>query len=188
MDENADTEGRVVDAAMALAAERGWRGLALADVAEAAGLPLAEVAERWRDKNAVLAALGRRADRAVLAGTESDDREQPARDRLLDVLMRRLDALRPYRDGLSAVRRDPLSAVCAGPALLCSMGVMLEAAGIASDGARGRLRAKGLAAVYLSTLRVWLDDDSEDFGPTTAHLARRLACADRLVAALRRRR
>ena len=36
------------------------------------------------------------------------------------------------------------------------MGLMLEAAGISSDGIRGAIRTKGLAAIYGATLRDWL--------------------------------
>ena len=182
MSTDAGIRDRIIDAALALAAERGWRGLALADVADAAGLPLADVAGLYRDKGAILAGLARRADRAVLAGTEREDRDQPARNRLLDVLMRRLDSLRPCRDGLRAVRRD--SPTTAAASLMRSMAAMLEAAGIPADGARGTVRAAGLAAIYLSTLRVWLDD--EDDGAALAHCARQLDRADRLVSACRR--
>ncbi len=185
--DEADIEGRIIDAALTLAAEREWRTLALADIADAADLPLATVAAGYRDKNAVLAALARRADRAVLEGATRDDREEPARDRLLDAIMRRFDALRPYRDGLRAIHRHPLSAVCAWGILPRSMAAMLEAAGIPDDGARGAVRAAGLAAIYLSTFRVWLEDESEDWGTTTAHLARRLERADKLIAACQRR-
>ena len=181
-------DDRIIDAALALAAERGWRGFALADVAGAAGLPLGEVAERYPGKGAILAGLTRRADRAVLAGFSPEDRGEPARDRVLDALMRRFDALRPWRAGLRAARRDPAVALCAAPALLRSMAAMLEAAGIAGDGPRGRARAAGLAVIYMSAFRVWLEDDSDDSGATTAHLARALARADRFAGLCRRRR
>lgn len=183
---NGERDARIVDAALSLAAARGWRGLALADIAAAAGLSLAEVAARYPGKGAILDGLARRADLAVLAGAREEDRDQPARDRLLDALMRRFDALRPWREGLRAVRRDPAAAVGAAPALMRSMTATLEAAGIPGDGPGGFVRAAGLAAIYLSALRVWLDDESEDGGATTAHLARRLERADRLLAACRR--
>ena len=76
----------------------------------------------------------------------------------------------------------------AGCSLLCSMAVMLEAAGVSAGGAAGRARAKGLAAIYLSVLRVWLDDDSEDASRTMAALDRHLDNADRAMAFLCRRR
>ena len=183
---NGDRDARVFEAAMRLAAARGWRGLALADIAAAAGIPLAEVAGRYPDKGAVLAGLSKQADSAAFAGAREEDRDQPARDRLLDALMRRFDALRPWREGLRAVRRDPSAVAGAAPTLMKSMTATLEAAGIPGDGPGGFVRAAGLAAIYLSALRVWLDDESEDQSATLAHLARRLEQADRLLATCRR--
>ncbi len=60
----------------------------------------------------------------------------------------------------------------------------LEAAGVGSTGLAGRIRAKGLAAIYLSTLWVWLRDDSPDHGRTLAHLDTSLRRAERLAMAL----
>jgi ubiquinone biosynthesis protein COQ9 len=55
---------------------------------------------------------------------------------------------------------------------------MLEASGVSTSGWRGALRVKTLAAVYLSVLRVWLDDGSPDMIKTMAVLDRRLRAAE----------
>ncbi len=176
---------RVIDAALALAAERGWRDLALADIAEAAGVSLADLYAHFRSKEAILVAFSRRIDAQVLAGDDPDLAVQPVRDRLFDVLMRRFDALAPHRDALRAILRascaDPLAAVCGALALRRSMACMLEAARLDASGLRGLARIKGLAAIYLATMRVWLDDDSADLARTMAALDRRLAQAERLI-------
>ena len=50
-------------------------------------------------------------DRTVLAGGDADMAEEPARERLFDVLMRRLEALAPYKDAVRSImcsaRRNP---------------------------------------------------------------------------------
>ena len=43
MVKKADIPDHVIDTALALAAERGWRDLSLADIAEAAKLPLSKL-------------------------------------------------------------------------------------------------------------------------------------------------
>jgi len=181
----AQAADRVIDAALALAAERGWRDLALADIAEAADVSLADLYAHFRSKEAILVAFSRRIDAQVLAGDDPELAAQPARDRLFDVLMRRFDALAPHRDALRAILRascaDPLAAVCGALALRRSMACMLEAARLDSSGLRGLARVKGLAAIYLATMRVWLDDDSTDQARTMAALDRRLAQAERLI-------
>ena len=55
---------------------------------------------------------------------------------------------------------------------------MLEASGIGAGGPVGRLKAKGLAAIYLVTLRAWLHDDTPDMARTMAVLDRSLRRAE----------
>ena len=176
---------RILDAAMTLAAERRWRDVSLGDVAGAARVSLADLRAAYRSKAAILAALGDKAAAAVLAGGDDEAAGEPPRDRLLDALMRRFEALSAYRQAISSIVRDvggdPVAAFCAGGRLMRSMAWTLEAAGISSAGPCGRLRIKGLAAVYGAAFFVWLRDDSPDAGRTLACLDRGLRRAERLA-------
>ncbi|WP_340115682.1 TetR family transcriptional regulator [Pelagibius sp. 7325] len=179
---------QVIDAAFALALEQGWRDLSLAEIAEAAGLPLSEVYPLFPSKQAILDGFSREVDAQMLAeGSEGLD--SPARDRLFDMVMRRFDALQPYKEALGVILqdqlRDPLAACCGLGRLGRSMAATLEAAGFSTTGCRGVLRVKGLAAIYLSTVRVWLRDDSEDMAATMAHLDKQLSRIDNLVGRLK---
>lgn len=175
MVKKADIPDHVIDTALALAAERGWRAISLTDIAEEAKVPLSKVYPLYPTKQAVLEAFQRRIDAQVLAEPlDEEELEQPARDRLFDVLMRRFDALQPHRDALGNILqdqlRDPLGGLCGLVQLRRSMSWMLEAAGIESGGLAGALRVKGLIAIYLATLRIWLRDDSSDLAKTMAVL------------------
>jgi AcrR family transcriptional regulator len=166
---------RLVDAALTLAARQGWRRTGMAGIAAEAGLSLAEAYAAAPSKLALLAAFHRRVDQAALAAAA--DGAEPARDRLFDVLMRRFDALAPHRPALRSILRDSLgdpAAVLGVPTVVCSMGWMLEAAGVSTAGLRGRLRSQLLTGLYLSVLRVFLDDDSTDLARTMALLDQRL--------------
>ncbi len=180
----ADPPKRVVDAALRLAAERGWSAIGLADIAAAAAMSLADLYALYPSKAAILEALSRDVDRQVLAGLDAAAAETP-RDRLFDVLMKRFDALAAYREGLAAIardaRRDPAIMLCGAGQLLRSMAAMLEAAGISSAGLAGALKTKGLAAIYLATLRDWFRDDTEDKARTMAALDGRLRRAEPCV-------
>jgi len=186
-----DVPTRVIEAAMALAAEARWRDLSLADIADAAKLKLSEVYTHFSSKSAILSAFARRIDQEVLAGEESGFRDGPARDRLFEVLMRRFDALQPYRKGIAAIAldqtRDPFAAVCGLCTLRQSMAGMLEAADLSTDGCRGVLRIKGLSVIYLATMRVFLKDESPDLSKTMAALDKHLQRADGLLGRLRSR-
>lgn len=174
-------------AAMRAAAGIGWRRTGLADIAEEAGLSLADLHARFTSKEALLDGFVRHIDRIALTGAQqSNDEDSSYRDRLFDILMQRFDALNPYKDGLRAVVRDAGSGgvaeiLCGGCRLLRSMRWMLEAAGIGTTGWLGGLRVKGLAVVFAATVQVWLRDDSEDMAKTMAALDRNLRRAEQFA-------
>lgn len=178
------TEDRIIDAALDLAALKGWRGLGLREIADAAGIGLAELYDAFPGKDAILAGYARRLDRATLVDVEAgaDVESEPARDRLFDAVMRRLDLMEPHKAAIAAilhdVTRDPFWAACHAPGFLRSIDWLLEAADLSASHLRGALRRTGLAAIYLDVLRVWLRDDSPDLARTMAALDRRLRQAD----------
>lgn len=177
----------VVDAALKLAAEQGWRSISLADIAKEAGLSLADLYARYRSKRAILEAFVRHIDRATLEGAEKTaaDQETSVRDRLFELIMRRLDALQPHKDAVAALVRGmsthPVAAMCSAARLCRSMAWIAGVAGVPTAGPLGMLRVKALAAVYSYVLRVWLSDDSEDHAKTMAALDKALKRAEMLA-------
>lgn len=181
-----DLTDRLIDAALRLAAERGWRNVTLPEIARAAGSSLAETYRVMPSRGAVLAALARRIDAEVLAAEAVEKDSVRPRDRVFDVLMRRFDALQRHRAGISAILRDagrdPVTLVASGPQFRRSMRWMGEAAGLPMDGVGGLLRGCAIGAAWAATLRTWLADDTPDLARTMASLDRQLRCADRLGA------
>lgn len=175
---------RVLDAFLALVAERGLGAVTLRDVAAAAATGLGELYRLYPDKAALVSGVMARIDVAVLAGTPRQvDPEETARDRLFDVMMRRYDALRPHREAIRSIvraaRRDPLLALSLAPSVRRSMAAMLEAAGLGSEGLAGAVRQNGLLAIYTAVSRVFDADDSADLSKTMAALDGRLKTAER---------
>lgn len=172
----------VLAAAMELAAERDWREIGLRDIAAAAKISLADLLSQYPSKLAILDGFTKAIDQQVLAGFEPDSESSSARDQLFDVLMRRFDLLDPYKVAIGRIAgaacRDPLVGLAVGGAMFRSMGLMLEAAGITSDGLRGVIRRKALTALYGATLRDWLKDDTADKSRTMAALDGRLRRAE----------
>lgn len=174
---------RIIDAAFARIASDGWRRLSLAGVADEAGLPILRVYRTFASKQAILCGFFRRIDEAALTDPPAAEADERPRDRLFDLLMRRFDALRPYRTALVVLRRelagDPASALAAAAALTRSMRWMLEAAGIPTAGWRGVVAVKLSAAAYLRAMRIWRGDDSSDLAQTMAALDARLRRIER---------
>jgi AcrR family transcriptional regulator len=188
MAKKADLSRHIIDTAITLAGEKGWRATTMADIAARAEISLAEIYRVFPAKSDILKGFTRRIDEAVLSvGPDGDESETP-RDRLFDVLMRRFDALTPYRSGLESISRDlrgdPVAASVYACGLRRSLAWMLEAAGIPSDGIAGALRVKGLAVIYLMVFRVWLTDDSADLSRTMAALDARLRQAEQFSRSL----
>jgi AcrR family transcriptional regulator len=183
-------EERLVDAALALAERQGWRRTGLAEIAAEAGVSLAEAYALHRGKGAILRAFQRRIDQTALAGL-GRERGASARERLFDLLMRRFDALKPHKAAVRAILRDSVGqpvSILGLVGLERSMRWMLEAAEIRTGGCAGRLLVHLTAALYLSVLRVFLNDDSEDLGRTMAALDRGLRRGEALCRFLPNRR
>ena len=89
MAEASENRDRLLDAALALAASHGWRAVTLNGIASEAGAPLSRVHAAFPSKWAILDAFVDRIDEAVLS-RPAPAGEEPARDRLFDVLMRRV--------------------------------------------------------------------------------------------------
>jgi AcrR family transcriptional regulator len=179
-----EASDRALDAFLRLITEKGFANVALREVAEAAGLGVAELYRLYPDKVALTAAFMARIDAEVLAGVpRQSDPEETARDRLFDTLMRRYDALRPHRAALAAIRRaatrDPLLAIALGPALRRSMAAMLESAALSSEGVNGALRQNGLLAIHYAVSRVFDRDETGDLSKTMAALDGRLKMAEK---------
>ena len=173
----------IVAAFMALLAEKRFEQIGLAELATRAGVSLAELRDEFSSTLAVLAAHIKDVDRQVLAGDDSDMAEEPPRERLFDVLMRRLEVLTPHKDAvrslLRSARSNPGLALALGCTGTRSQQWMLTAADIDASGPRGMIRAQGLAMLYARVLRVWADDDDPGLARTMAALDRELARGQR---------
>jgi AcrR family transcriptional regulator len=169
---------RIIDAGLARIAADGWRRLSLATVAAEAGVPVLSVYRAFGSKQAILCGVVDRIDAAVLADPPAAEAGEHPRDRLFDLLMRRFDALRPYKPAFAALRRelpgDPVTALCLAARLSRSMRWMLDAADIATGGLPGAVAVRLADAAYLSAMRVWQRDDSSDLAATMAALDSRL--------------
>ncbi len=185
-----DTRGKIVDALMELAAETRFEDISIRDICKAAGVSLADFRDAFPSKGAVLAGLSRRIDHAVLAQDTGELADENPRERLFDVLMRRLEAMAPYREGLREamawLRREPVAALAMNQAAMNSMRFMLEAAGIEAHGASGAIKLQGLALAWARVVDVWLEDEEPALSKTMAELDRVLTRGERAAAGLDR--
>jgi AcrR family transcriptional regulator len=182
----ADPRGKIVDALMELASEQRFEDISIRDICKTAGVSLADFRDAFPSKGAILAGFSRRIDHVVLAQDSEELADESPRERLFDVLMRRLEAMAPYREGLREasawLRRNPSSAFAINQVVTNSMRFMLEAAGIEVDGgAAGAIKLQGLAFAWARIVGVWLQDDDPSLSKTMAELDRELTRGERAV-------
>jgi AcrR family transcriptional regulator len=181
-----DKRRAVIEALMQLAAEFDWEDIQLSEVAERAGVSLAELRSLFPSKGAILAGFSRQIDTIVLEGIDPGMAGEPARERLFDTLMRRIDALTPYRGSIAGLSRsfarDPLTLAAWNRVMVASMQWMLAAASIPTDGPMAAVRAQGLAIAWSRIIRVWLDDEDEGVARTMTEIDRQLRAGERWMA------
>jgi AcrR family transcriptional regulator len=174
---------RIVAAFMALLAEKPFGQIGLADVASRAGVSLVQLRDQFASTGAILSAHVKEIDRQVLGGDDADMEEESPREKLFDVLMRRVEALTPHKAAVRSLMRsawrDPTLAFALNGIATRSMQWMLTAADINASGPRGAVRAQGLACLFARVLNVWIDDEDPGLARTMAALDRELARGQR---------
>jgi AcrR family transcriptional regulator len=176
---------KIIAAFLDLLASKPIERIGVAEIAEASGMSLAQLRGEFPSTLAILAAHMKSVDRAVLSEDFGDVEEEPTRERLFDVLMRRLEILAPHREAVQSLmrsaRRNPPLALALNSFAVRSQQWMLTAAGVGASGPRGMIRAQGLAALFGGVLRTWIHDDDPGLARTMAALDRALARGQRFV-------
>lgn len=169
---------QIIEAFLALLAEKPFEEVGFGEIARRAGLSLADCRTEFASTLGVLAVHVKEVDRKVLAGLAADMAEEPPRERLFDVLMRRLEILAPHKAAMRSLMhsaaRNPGLALALNGLAVRSQQWMLTAADIDAAGPQGIVRAQGLALLYASVLRTWIHDDDPGLARTMAALDRAL--------------
>src|SRR3954452_5480005 len=102
---------KVIAAFMALLAEKRFEEIGFGEIAARSGLTLANCRQEFGSTLAVYAAHMKDLDRKMLASASGDMAEEPPRERLFDVLMRRIEMMAPHREAvrslLTSAQRNP---------------------------------------------------------------------------------
>lgn len=179
--------------------EAGWAGWSPTELAASTGYGLAEIYEAFPVPSALARRLGERLDRVMLAMPAGELDGLSHRERLFELLMRRFDAMRPFKSGLGRLAREARGEPEIMLASLCNLdrmaGWLIEMAELPYHGIEARFARRALMFAYARLFRVWINDDSADLAETMAELDKRLdqlerlaGFGDRLFAGLRRSR
>jgi AcrR family transcriptional regulator len=185
-----DFEQRVVETVIAMAEEVGWENVRLRAVAERLDVPLSEVASHFRDLDSVANAWFRRALQRMLDPVPAEFGALPARQRLETLLLRWLDATSKHRRvsvQMLTGKLWPFHPHHWVPLVFDLSRTIIwlrDAAALDAGSPRREIEEVGLTWLFLLTLLVWANDDSEGQARTRRFLQRRLADADALITLL----
>ncbi|WP_346910005.1 TetR family transcriptional regulator [uncultured Roseibium sp.] len=170
----AKTRQKILKTFLDLLSQHSYEDVSLPLLAKTADVKLSALRECFSSKRALVEAFAEMIDTAVLDDRDEEMGDQPAHDRLFDILMIRLDHLAPYRDAVrslgEAVRRDPALALEFNSIAVRSQRWMLIAAGIDLTGIKGRIVTQGLAMAFGRVVETWLDETDEGLPKTMARL------------------
>ncbi|WP_305987312.1 TetR/AcrR family transcriptional regulator [Roseibium sp. MMSF_3544] len=174
----AKTKQKILKTFLDLLSEHSYEEVSLPLIADKAKVKLSDMRSAYGSKLDLVAAFAEQIDTKVLDERDEDMGDQPARDRLFDVLMTRIDALEEHKDAVRALhkaaRRDPALAMDFNRLETRSQKWMLIAAGIDVSGLKAGIVAQGLSLAFSRVVRVWLDEADEGMPRTMAKLDKEL--------------
>lgn len=176
---------RVLDAALALAAESGWYDTSMRALARRLDVGLDALAERYADPDAIADLAFARARDAMLALPPS--RAEAPRIRVERAMLAWLDALAPHRRVAAEMLRAKLHP--SHPHHWAKLPFHLsrliwwlrEAAALEASGKRRQAEEIALSAVFLAMLAAWICDSGKDQARSRALLARLLERAETML-------
>ncbi|SFO46774.1 transcriptional regulator, TetR family [Cohaesibacter marisflavi] len=194
MDHNPEIRQRLFEEFSQVVMTRGWRSVSCAEIATKADIDIKLAFLEYRDRYAYVSDLVRRIDQAMLESYDPDMGDEPARERLFDVIMARFDAMQGHRDLIlelnKAARRDPMLGLHLLALSRLTGEWFLDISHISPAGLSGMARSKGALLAYARAFSVWIGDDSADLAKTMAtldkflkkgekalHRAEKIACA-----------
>ena len=176
---------KIIAAALKLAEQRGWVDLTLEEIARKAKVPFADLVDLYPSKTDIVSGYMRLVDSRVLAALDGDALDEPVRERLLDVLITRIEQMTPEKAAIkrinASVQQDPGIMARLNKTALRSQMKMLAAAGGSVEGMSGVARAQGLVYHFSRAVSVWLDDDDPGIARTMAELDRRLRAGEQAI-------
>jgi AcrR family transcriptional regulator len=182
-----DLAERIVDAALVMAESEGWDRVRLRRIAAELGIDMAEIAARFRDRDAIADAWFGRARAAMLAPPPADFAAAPAGERLFVLMMRFLDALAAHRRvtvAMLQVKLWPFHPHHWLPMLFELSRIVLwwrDAASLDAPPPRREIEEIGLTWLFLATLAVWANDATRGQERTRRFLRRCLDGASALA-------
>jgi len=188
MVEESSQEDRIVDAALEMAAERGWSRVHLHEIAAGLDVSLAEINACFAEKDDIGNAVLARGDAAMLMAADIEGyRDLPPPERLEAAMMAWFKVLTPHKRAVRAILgyKLRLAHVHLMEALVVRLSRTVqwlrEVTLLGATGRRQQMEEVGLSVLFCSTVICWLGESGSADERTRNFLRRGLARSDRLM-------
>ena len=171
-------------------ASDSWQSIDLESLSQECDFDVLNVTGGIRNKVDLLVAFSAFIDMTVHQSIDADlkDDQIPVRERLLEALLIRFEALAPYKAGVIKLMKtflhNPSFVVIGSKSLKLSMEATLAAVGLEAKGIQGAIRVKGMCMIFMSGVCTWSKDNSEDLSATTRILDERLKQTENIISNL----
>jgi AcrR family transcriptional regulator len=159
------SQDKVFSALFDRIAERGYGKTRISDLADQLNVPLTEFYAAYPSVESILFRFLDHIDKRMIEDASLDGSSK--RDLYFDMLMSRFDTLQEYGPGVKAWLHDtikqPLQLLILIARWEKTLSLMLD---IAKDSPVFPVKKLGLGLVYVSSLRAWLNDETEDMAKT----------------------
>ena len=171
-----------VEQAFQIVQKKGWEKFSLKDLQKEKNKE-SEINFYFKNKNEIVDKFSFMIDSFVESKVNLNDfKISSKKDNLFELIMLRLDEMRPYKDPLikivDAAKQNPCLLSRISKNVMNSMDFYLELTSSYNETPIDFLKKNTLFFIYSFTFKIWLEDDSDDLASTMAELDRLLSISE----------
>jgi len=176
----------LIDASFRMIEANGWDAFTFQRLSEKNKISLKKIKEKFKSKNALLKEFSKMIDSKVEKNFDLNDMEKTSiKDNLFELIMLRLELMRPYRKALKKVllsfKKKPLMIKSVSSSVSNSIDFYLELTNAYDKSIFDFFKKKSMLLIYSYIFTIWLQDDSEELSKTMSELDRLLSLAEKVA-------
>ena len=177
---------KLINVAFQMIEKQGWQKFSLKRLADEKKISIVEVNQIFRKKEDILKEFSSMIDLQVEKNFDFKDLENSStKDNLFELIMLRLELMRPYKKALKNIIlafRSNLSMIkSVSFKILNSLDFYLELTNAYDGSFFDIFKKKVILFIYTQTFVVWINDDSEEMSKTMSELDKMLSFSEKIT-------
>lgn len=166
---------QILQTLFTLTLEKGWKAVSIEEVATALDISLADLTFILPSKEQAFHVWAELTENELLEHLPAESiASYPEKERVMEILLTKVELMTPFKSFLTYLRSNFLAqtemSLPFALAEMSSLDRILDHYDFKGATLINEMKRKGLFGIYLLTLDTWLQDDTEDLGPTLAKL------------------